>query len=1027
MPSHLPGTRLQRLSLLLIIALGFGLRFGGLNHDLHEEVQYHPDTSKQIRAVQRFLDGRYYYHTGILDYDIYPYLHAHLLEYICRAGDALHGGLQALTGVPVTSWRPEYYQLFWIALAWNALLATLLILIVFQLVRENWDMRAALVAALLLAVSPMDVVACHFAGADTTAGFFATLTVFFALRIYRLGRARDYVLAALFGACGFSAKYHAGLAVLPVLLAHGLRVGSWRGLVGRAALGRLGLLALVGLVAVALTTPIFLTHFTETIQNIIGFFNQVTSFRGADESIRSGGWGTKLAFGLQHALPMFVRILGPLVCLGVLLGLKNVFRRQPDPRAMILYALPLCYFFAGGGLRPTAHPIVQTLMTPLLFIAAAVLFTRPFRRSDNEPPALAGLRWLVIAVAAAWLFSTAARESLLFWHQDTRRLALAWTEENVPAQFSMATDNYSFTSGKFSASSNAVGHAQAIAFSRPPAPPYRHLKTFAVETDGLPVFRNIPVRCYISPSDWLRPDFQMPISQRAASGNGNRIICDNGPEFLRSEKLLVLEADDGPAVRHLVRTAALSEAWVGIQNGNSANLVDIQFGGASQRASLNAGEVVWWRIAVPQHNWPNDPGYIWYRWTAQAYYGRVRVLLATRPDEIGQFLFNAGNYRDALPLLQTSAASSHSPLLATLALICAQQAPTALAPATRAGLQRLAQPLQKVGDAASCRQLCGIAPAYLEALDFIKLEAGALRFAGCRFIEDLEAPHRRALEKVAVPVAAAATNPPPSIVTPMVQLDPGAYTVNLLVRGTDKTSAPIRWRMTAQDLFGTTHATAELELPPLDHRRYTRVAATFQIPFAAPELRLVLQPHDPAGVVLGQLEIKPDVLGTIRWLKQSLPQPTSVANTAPPASPEVQQIVDTVFQGGVRLERIQYERATLRRGQPFKVRFALRLELPGLDTADHAVFIHLVDAAGHTAFQGDYSVADLLNTYAPRLVAPTQMYKTIEVPATIKPGAYTIRIGAYDLDTTKRLRIVSSPLPQKTKAVALREPLHITE
>jgi hypothetical protein len=55
------------------------------------------------------------------------------------------------------------------------------------------------------------------------------------------------------------------------------------------------------------------------------------------------------------------------------------------------------------------------------------------------------------------------------------------------------------------------------------------------------------------------------------------------------------------------------------------------------------------------------------------------------------------------------------------------------------------------------------------------------------------------------------------------------------------------------------------------------------------------------------------------------------------------------------------------------------------------------------------------------------MYKTIEVPATIKPGAYTIRIGAYDLDTTKRLRIVSSPLPQKTKAVALREPLHITE
>ncbi|MCX6996059.1 MAG: glycosyltransferase family 39 protein [Kiritimatiellaeota bacterium] len=272
MPTHPRLTSLQKLSLLLIVALGFGLRFGGLDHDLHEGQIYHPDTSKQMRAVQRFLDGHYYYHTGILDYDIYPYFHAHLLEYICRAGDALHGGLQTLTGVPVTAWRPDYYQLFWLALGWNALLATLLILIVFQLARENWDERAALAAALLLAVSPMDVVACHYAGADTTAGFFATVTVFFALRIYRLGRLRDYALAALFTACGFSSKYHASLALLPVLAAHGLRAGSWRALFGRAALGRLGLLALVGLPATLLTTPILLTHFTETVRNIFGFF-----------------------------------------------------------------------------------------------------------------------------------------------------------------------------------------------------------------------------------------------------------------------------------------------------------------------------------------------------------------------------------------------------------------------------------------------------------------------------------------------------------------------------------------------------------------------------------------------------------------------------------------------------------------------------------------------------------------------------------------------------------------------------------
>jgi hypothetical protein len=1015
--------RLQKLALLLIVALGFGLRFGGLDHDLHEEIQYHPDTPKQVRAVQRFLDGQYYAHFGILDYDAYPYLHSHIVEYISRAGSALHGGMQALTGVPGTEWRPDYYQIFWLALGWNALLSTLLILLVFQLARENWDLRAAFAAAFFLAVSPMDVIACHFAGADTTAGFFATVTVFFALRIYRLGRIRDYALAALFAACAFSSKYHAGMALLPVLAAHGLRMGSWRAQCTRTAVGRLGLLGLIGLTALVLTTPVFLTHFTETVRNIIGFFNQVTSFRGADETIRASGWSTKLVFGLQHNVPLLVQILGPLAFVAALLGLKEVFRRQPEPRALILYVLPLCYFLAGGGLRPMAHPIVQTLTTPLVFVAAGLVFTRPWLRSVPEHPLLAGLRKGLMALALGLLALHAARESFLFWHQDTRRLALAWTEENVPPACAVHTDNYSFSSDKFASPTNATGWFQAVA-AQPPAAPYGHLKSFSVETDGLPIHRNIPVHLFLQPSAWLQPGFQLPIGQRSASEDGNRIICDNGPEFVRSEKLLNLQAADKPVVRCLVSATPLREAWIGVQNGAAPNFVEVHFGGSSRRSSMKPGEVSWWRIPAPRASWPIDPNHAWYRLRVQAHYGRARVLLATRPEELGVFLFNAGRYADALPcLLKTTAA--HPALLATLALICAQQTGHDLAPATRAQLERRAQPLADMRDSASCRQVAGIAPAYLEALDFIKLEcAGFVHSPGCRRIDDLAAAGRLALEKVPLTGAAATNYPPFSICSPMLQLDPGVYTLQLRVRGSDRTTAPLRWRMEAQDMFGASLAETDVELPPLDNRNYTNVTATFHMPLAPPEVRLVFKPQTLDGVVLDEVAIKPDVLATIRWLQQTRQQ-ASPLRGALPAPALFHHNVDTIFQGGLRLEQITCDRTTLQPGQALHVGVQFRLEAPGLNTAGLAFFIHVVDPTGQIAFQGDFGLADLLQVYAPRIAAPAQAYKTLAVPATLKAGAYALRVGVCRVEDGKRLRVQSSPLPYKSNAVQLPTPLVI--
>ena len=1018
-------TRLQKLSLLFVVALGFGLRFGGLNHDLNEWQVYHPDTPKQIRAIERFLDGRYYYHSGSLDYDAYPYFNLHLVEYVCRAGNTVHGGVQGLLGLPVTDWRPDYYQLFWITRVWNALLATWLILIVFQLARENWDLRAAFAAALFLAVSPADVVACHFAGADTTAGFFATVAVFFAFRIYRKGRLCDYALAALFTACGFSTKYHAGMAVLPILLAHGLRMGTWRALINRQSLSRLLLLALVGIPATFLTTPTLLTHCTETVGNIVAFFTQISSYRGVDESIRQGGWSAKIAFAMHRNLPNLAWIIGPLLCLGAMLGFKNVLRRHPDPRAVILYALPLIYFLLGVSLRPMAHPIYHTLMTPLVFVAAAVVFTRPFGRPENDRVWLVRLRLAVIVISFALLLKTAAKEVFFFWHQDVGRVAKAWAEENIPPQFAAQLENYSFSSDRFAVSSNSVGMIWAA--TRPEAPPaaFTLLKTFSLETERMAVFRNIPIRLYANSSAWLRPDFSMPIPQRTTTENGNRVICDNRQVFYRSEKLLAVEADDEPTVRWVVRTAALDEAWIGIQNGSIASLVDISFGGSSLRRGLGANEIVWWHIPSPRKNWPNEPGHFWYRWSARSFYGHARILLATRPEEMGLFLFNAGNYRDAFPFLQTAAGAARDPLLAALALISLQQAALPVAAPVQDDLIRITEPLQQVHDGADCRRIFGIAPAYLEALDFTKLENRTLRTVGCYLTEDVVAEGRRVIGKIAVTAASAATNPPPSITTPFLQLDPGAYSFSMRVRGVDKTTHPLSWRLVASDLFGKVYSESKLDIPPLDDRHYNPATTLFQIPFNAPQVRIMLKDLGLPGVMVDQIEIKPDVLATIYQLQQTLQHPMKALGS-PSELPHAQK-ADTVFEGGLRFVCLRYNSAQPHRGQSLILSGQLQLNAPGLDLGNLAVFIHFVDESGQTIFQGDFGVPDLFNSYPPRLPDPLRFYKTIKIPANIRPGDYAIHIGVCRLDSAERLRIISSPLPQKTKAVVLQEPLHVIE
>jgi len=527
------------------------------------------------------------------------------------------------------------------------------------------------------------------------------------------------------------------------------------------------------------------------------------------------------------------------------------------------------------------------------------------------------------------------------------------------------------------------------------------VKTFSLEQERMAVFRNIPVRFYMNSSAWLRPDFEMPVFQRAPSRNGNAVICDNGVEFLRSEKRLALVPAAQPLERWLVRSAPLSQAWLAVRNGGTPNWVECDFGGARHAQALAPGEVVWWPVEAPHTSWPHEPGHAWYRWTARAGYGHATALLATRPEELGAFLYSAGRLADAAPFLAT-AATTHNPALALLAARC------------RAGdLAGVAAPPVAAHSSADFLKTFGVTPDYLNALDFISFDATECGSAPGSVVGQVSVGGQTVIAVTSA--LSVARREPPYVLTPLVQLDAGAYTATLHVRHTDP-GAPPRWRLVALDLAGQVWLDVPGTAVDADHRTFGRLGFAFQIPPGAPELRLQLHPETRAGFLFSRVEIRPDVAATLQALQQPVPAP---AVSAAPAG--VRHDVNTLFQGGLRVVSLRLSAARIPRGATLGVTFQFQFEQPDLELGDLAVFVHIINAAGDIVLQGDYGVADLLGLapHAPRLSPPTPWQRTITVPADTPPGGYRIRLGFCRISNTERLPVVSSPHLYRAKAVLL--------
>lgn len=856
---------------LAVLVLAAILRFGGLSHDLHEGRVYHPDAPKQIRAIQQFYAGEYYRHIGLKDYDGYPLLHAHLVEYACRIAEPIRRSMLALMGIPPD---PKGLLatdvLYWLVLLMNAALSTAGVAIVFRIGRESIGPAAGWIAALLLAVSPADITAAHMATGDVTTAFFATLSLLYALRVFRLGHTRDYVLCTAMATLAFAAKYYSATAFFTLALAHLARQGithptRW---FDAPSLRKIGLCAVTGIAALFLAVPALFTHFVPQLVDI--WDAMMLSTQRFPASMADAGRGAKFLYSMRVNLPDLSRCLSVMVPAVAAVCLVTPLRR--DARVWLLLVGPVLYVFLAVGSRGPVNAVYHSSITPALFLLVGLCSARAWQL-PSPWQAIGRVAACAVPIAAvALLLPDALREVHFSRHMDTRRLAEQWVDENVPRTFRLHDGRYTFERawtdfplaqprGHLAASSELDPLRNVPNFVIP-------LKRFALERSPLTQFRNIPQNLSLWSDELVRPGFIVPVSQFWPSQTGNEFLLPNSPVFLRDE-LAFLSRPDSPVVRNIVTTGALRTAWFVVRVDHVPARVRVAFGGLRKTLRLTNAVAAVVRIDAPQPGFPSDGNFRFHRLTVESPDTLCRATVALRPGNAGRALYNAGLEAEAAPLLATGALERGDPLAAALALACARRSGLPL-PESRDPLAALAARLTSVTNEASCLQVFGIHPEYLEALPFIAISPEQLEATGCRLAPATSRAGCGPMELVAAQQKNWVEGQTPrTISTRSHMLDPGPYRVTLLLRNASGGPWPATLELSLLAADDTVLQREHLRGPTaVAGDTPTRIEASLSVPRGTTSCRVCLRWTEPAGLACGGVEIRPDLLANLRAISR---------------------------------------------------------------------------------------------------------------------------------------------------------------
>jgi len=424
-----PSFALVWLAMPLIFAVALGLRVWGAFFDL--PYIYHPDEPVNIKVIHAMVmdhdPNPHYFRYPSLVYDLdvaATWVYFGLPAILSDKQWAISDPLTLAMGTTYTS-SPDAVVLYRSLTICAALLS---IVLVYLIGRRGHSERAGVIAAALMAISPVVVAESRYVTPDSYVVLFELLTILMCLRIAQSGRMAHYLLAG--GAVGATAasKYNGALICLTVVAAHALHFGPaprhWEKLLMAGACS-----ALVFLVF----TPFALLDAQTFITDSMYEFGHYASHHQGMEGGGSTWYLRELWTGMGVAAVLAAgKAAG---CLGGRSALCVV---------LVSFAVPYLLFISSFHVHNdrTMLPIV-----PCALLLAAMMFVDLASARSPLHGVAPGLRWAALAVLGVALLLIPVRhtieQSIAITTIDSRTTAREWIDSTLPDNALIAIESYS--------------------------------------------------------------------------------------------------------------------------------------------------------------------------------------------------------------------------------------------------------------------------------------------------------------------------------------------------------------------------------------------------------------------------------------------------------------------------------------------------------------------------------------------------------------------------------------------------------
>jgi len=312
-----------------------------------------------------------------------------------------------------------------------ACFGTATVWILYRIGRQLWSRRIGLLAAAFLAFTGYHVANCHWLKNDVITLFFTVLALWLIVGIYRTGKWKYYLLAALASALAINSKFHVFPIFFVLLAAPGLREGrGWKGFLDRRLLVSLPLF----LAGMALSFPVLYLDFDFFRSNILSYLTTMPASYllegGAQMSfftIRFYNLVNMFRFSamMEHGMGIYLTLLG---VGGLIMALV-----KKDRRLKLIAVFPVIYLIVAVLMASPGLRLQDTMpLYPFAALLASVLLAAVCDRLIRK-------KWLnriLFTLIGLGLLSpyviSMLRMDYGYWQPDTSIWATQWADKNIP-------------------------------------------------------------------------------------------------------------------------------------------------------------------------------------------------------------------------------------------------------------------------------------------------------------------------------------------------------------------------------------------------------------------------------------------------------------------------------------------------------------------------------------------------------------------------------------------------------------------